>query len=161
MSALVDKLLAKGHDAADHALERHGAERYYDLLEALRKRLPTEADAVRDPHKQVMRNMGLDGLSRLERAAPQAVGLGRAALTVLMSYIASGDLDEAQRQYLRLQAPPQALVKAVLAAGGDAVAERQARETLEAEAKAAGKYLVEEIGPLAARYLLPMLLLTG
>lgn len=156
--ALVDDLLRRGAAAADRYIEDKGVEKLDGLLDKLEKSLPTEEEGIADPRKAVTRGMALDAIHRVRRMEPQLVGLTRGALAVLVSYVASGRYSDASALYLRLKAPPEELVGAILATGDEAVAERDRREQVKKDLEATGKWVVEELGPVAARYLLPLLL---
>lgn len=158
MSSLVDDLLRRGAGAADRALEKRGEEKLDDLVTKLEGLLPTAEEAANDARAATTRGMGLDGIHRLRKLEPQLVGLTRGALAVLVAYTASGKYSEAAGVYLRAKATPQELVGAVVQTADEAVAERDVREAVQKQLQEVGRYVVEEIGPVAARYLLPLLL---
>lgn len=151
----VNDLIRRGALAADDLLEREGERGVGKLLDSLEDQLPAEGAGG---EASAFRGMALDGISRLRNRAPELVGLTRGSLTTIVTYAALGDEDKALAEWLRVKAPPRSLVEASLAASMDAIAERQARDEFLSQAKSAGKTLLRELGPVAARYLLPLLL---
>lgn len=154
--SLLDEWIAKGAEKADDLIEREGEKGVGKLLDSLEGMLPDHADP--DPHKATIRGMSLDAIGRVRKHGSSIVGLSRRGLAVVVTYAAQGREDEALAAYVRERATPLDLVALSLGASDAAVAERNEREaTLEA-IKDQGLTLLRELGPVAARYLLPMLL---
>ena len=157
-NSLANDLLQRAAARGDRALEEKGEAGLEKLLTKLEGMLPTTEDGERDARLAVTRGMTLDAIHRLRTIKPQLVGLTRGALVVFTSYVASGRYAEAAALYLREKAPPEELVGAILQTGDDAVAEREQREQVKKDLEKTGRWIVEELGPVAARYLLPLLL---
>lgn len=154
--SLLDEWIKKGAEKADEALEREGEKGVGKLLDSLEDALPAHGDP--DVNKATIRGMSLDAIGRARKHAPALVGLSRRGLAVVVTFMAQGREADAIEAYVRERAQPQDLVAMSLAASDAAVAERQEREaTLEA-LKQQGLSFLRELGPVAARYLLPLLL---
>lgn len=148
----VGELLLK---AAESGAERITADKVGDLIDKLAAKIPPPSD---DAWQSQIRGMSLDALGKLKNNAPALAGHTREGLAVVLSYAASGNEHEALQAWLRDAAGPADLVGAILTAADAAIADRKAREAALEAAKETGKAILRELGPLAARYLLPLLL---
>lgn len=153
--SLLDDWLNQGHRAADKALSEHGEETVTDLLRKLTDEVPPPSA---DAHIATVRGFALEGIEKLRKNTPALVGMTRKGLTVVMAYLASADDASALKAYLRTKAGPNDLVAASLAASTATVEERDRRDATIEGWKALGLKLLQDIGPIAARYLLPLLL---
>jgi hypothetical protein len=141
--------------SAASAIERLTTERAEDLLAKMEARIPAPSD---DAWKSQIRGMSLDAIGKLKPHAAALAGHTREGLTLFLTYLANGEEHEALQVWLRDTATPIGIVGALLDAGDAAVADKRRRDAYVESAKELGKTLLRELGPLAARYLLPLLI---
>lgn len=147
INALLEKAVKEG-------AERLTPEKVTELLERLEAKIPPPSD---DAWRASVRGLSIEALGKLKPMAPQLAGHTREGLFVFLSYAATADEDKAMEAWLRDAALPSDLVSALLDSADAAIAERQRRDAFIASVKETGKTLLRELGPLAARYLLPLL----
>jgi hypothetical protein len=144
--SLIDKLLEKAKDAA---LDEVGDGKWFD---SLTKELDKQVDGITD---DTIKDAAAAALGKLKDHKTELTHLSKETLTVLMTYLASGNNAQAEEIYLRQVATPDDLTDELLKDAKALIRDKKLRDQRIAQFKK----VALDIAVTGAKALLPLLLM--